>query len=376
MKPNRSYRFWHAATQGFLDSIALALLTLVCFQLRLNLATTVCLYMIVIVVVSLQGSFVSSAVVSLIAVGCLAYYFSPPIFSFRVSDPFDDSAITAFLITSAVITHLVSRVRIREEKLVLANSKLDAQIAEQKLAEDALHQAQTELAHVSRVTTMGELTASIAHEIKQPLAAVITNGNACLRWLARETPDLDEAREAVRRVIRDGNRANEVITRIRALLRKTETRKTQLDINEAIEEVILLTQKDAARRGVRLRLELTAGLPPVFGDRVQLQQVALNLVMNGVEAMALVNDRPRELLISSSQDGTEQLLVAVQDCGMGIDQENLEKIFQAFYTTKSQGMGMGLAISRSIIEAHGGRLWATPNEGEGATIQFTLPLNT
>jgi C4-dicarboxylate-specific signal transduction histidine kinase len=244
-----------------------------------------------------------------------------------------------------------------------------------KQAEQALRKAQADLAHVNRVTTLGELTASIAHEIKQPLAGVITNGGACLRWLARESPDLDEAREAARRVIRDGNRANEVITRIRALMRKTETQKARFDINEAIEEVVLLTQNEAARRDVKLRRELTAGLTPVFGDRVQLQQVILNLVMNGVEAMASVIDRPRELLIFSRTHESDQMLVAVQDCGAGIDQENLEKIFSAFYTTKSQGMGMGLAISRSIIEGHGGRLWAAPNEGEGATIQFTLPLN-
>ena len=248
-------------------------------------------------------------------------------------------------------------------------------VTERKRGEEALRKAQADLAHVNRVTTLGELTASIAHEIKQPLAGVVTNGSACLRWLARESPDLDEACEAARRVIPDGNRANEVITRIRALMRKTETQKAQLDINQAIEEVVLLTQNEAARRDVKLRRELTAGLTPVFGDRVELQQVILNLVMNGVEAMASVIDRPRELVIFSRTHESDQMLVAVQDCGEGIDPENLEKIFSAFYTTKSQGMGMGLAISRSIIEAHGGRLWATPNEGEGATIQFTLPLN-
>jgi PAS domain S-box-containing protein len=248
-------------------------------------------------------------------------------------------------------------------------------VTERKRAEQALQNAQTELAHVTRVTTLGEMTASIAHEINQPLAAVVTNGSACLRWLMGESPNLEEAREASRRVIRDGNRASEVIARIRALMQKTETQKAQLNINEAIQEIVLLTQHEAERKGVRLRLELAAELPPVFGDRVQLQQVALNLVMNGVEAMTAVSDRPRELVIYSRAHESDQVLVAVQDCGMGIDQEDLEKIFIAFYTTKSQGMGMGLAISRSIIEAHGGRLWATPNEGEGATTQFTLPLS-
>jgi PAS domain S-box-containing protein len=247
---------------------------------------------------------------------------------------------------------------------------------ERKQAEEALHKARAELAHVTRVTTLGEMTASIAHEINQPLAAVVTNGSACLRWLMGESPNLEEAREASKRVIRDGNRAGEVIARIRALMQKTETQKAQLDINEAIQEIVLLTQNEAARKGVRLHLELAANLPPVFGDRVQLQQVALNLVMNGVEAMAAVSDRPRELVICSRTHESDKVLVAVQDCGVGIDQEDLEKIFSAFYTTKSQGMGMGLAISRSIIEAHGGRLWASQNEDEGATIQFTLPMNT
>jgi signal transduction histidine kinase len=216
------------------------------------------------------------------------------------------------------------------------------------------------------------MTASIAHEMNQPLAAVVTNGGACLRWLLGESPNLDEAREAARRVIRDGNRASEIISRIRALLRKTDTQKARLDINEAIQEVVLLTQHEATRKGVTLRLELTDGLPPVFADRVQLQQVALNLLMNGVEAMASVNDRPRELVICSRTDKSGQVIVAVQDSGDGIDAENLEKIFDAFYTTKSQGMGMGLAISRSIVENHGGRLWAVRNEGPGATFQFAL----
>jgi NO-binding membrane sensor protein with MHYT domain/nitrogen-specific signal transduction histidine kinase len=248
-------------------------------------------------------------------------------------------------------------------------------VTERKRAEEALRNAQAELAHVTRVTTLGEMTASIAHEINQPLAAVVTNGSACLHWLMGESPNLEEAREASRRVIRDGNRAGEVIARLRALMQKTETQKEQLDINEAIQEIVLLTQNETARKGVRLRLELAANLPPVVGDRVQLQQVALNLVMNGVEAMAALNDRPRELLIQSHPHESDQVLIAVQDCGVGIAPEDIEKIFNAFYSTKSQGMGMGLAISRSIIEAHGGRLWATANTPSGAIFQFTLPID-
>ena len=245
-------------------------------------------------------------------------------------------------------------------------------LTERKHAEEALRKAQVELAHVTRVMTMGELAASIAHEVNQPLAAVVTNGNACLRWLAGATPNLDEAREAVGRIIRDGKRAGEVIGRIRALVKKSGTEQAHLDLNEVIREVVGLTQTEIQKNGVALRMELAADLPPVVGDRVQLQQVFLNLVMNGIEAMSAVTDRARELVICSHQHESDQVFVAVQDSGIGIDRENLEKIFNAFYTTKSQGMGMGLAISRSIVENHGGRLWAVPHDGPGATLQFTL----
>ncbi len=247
-----------------------------------------------------------------------------------------------------------------------------ADIEDRKRAEETLRKAQAELAHVTRATTMGELAASIAHEVNQPLTAIVNNGNACLRWLASEEPDLDEAREAARRVIRDGSRAGEVIIRIRALLRKTDTEKARLDINQAIREVVTLTRNEAAGKGVAIRMELAAGLPPVLGDRVQLQQVILNLIMNGIEAMASVTDRPRELLIRSRQHESDKSLITVRDSGIGLGGQDLERIFDAFYTTKSQGLGMGLAISRSIVEDHGGRLWAVPNDGLGAIFQFTL----
>jgi PAS domain S-box-containing protein len=247
-----------------------------------------------------------------------------------------------------------------------------AQGIERKRAEDALRKAQGELAHVTRVTTMGELTASIAHEVNQPLSAIVTNGNACLRWLAGNSPNFDEAREAARRIIRDGNRASDVIGRIRALVKKGDTEKAPLDINEAIQEIVSLTHSEIQKSGVVLEMNLAGGLPPILGDRIQLQQVILNLVMNGIEAMNTVTDRPRKLLIRSSQHESDKVLVAVQDSGVGINSQNIEKIFDTFYTTKSQGMGMGLAISRSIVENHGGRLWVVPNEGPGATFQFTL----
>jgi signal transduction histidine kinase/CheY-like chemotaxis protein len=252
-------------------------------------------------------------------------------------------------------------------------------VTERKRAEEELRQkeaslreAQTELAHVSRVTTMGELAASIAHEVNQPLAGIATNANAGLHWLAGELPNLEEAREAFRRIIRDGNRAAEVISRMRALFKKARTATEWLDINEAIEEVVILTQSEVRRKTVALRMELAADLPPVMGDRVQLQQVVVNLILNAIEAMSTVEDRERDLLISTQPGEGDEVCVAVQDSGIGLDPKNVERIFDAFHTTKPGGLGMGLSISRSIVESHGGRLWAISNDGPGATFRFTL----
>jgi PAS domain S-box-containing protein len=242
-------------------------------------------------------------------------------------------------------------------------------------AEQALRKAQAELARVTRVTTLGEMTASIAHEVNQPLAAVVANAEACLRWLDRETPNLDGARRSVEWVIDDGNRASEVIRRVRALAKKTDIEKVPLDVNEVVREVIVLVRGELISCQVSLRTEFARTLPMILGDRVQLQQVIINLVRNGVEAMQSVTDRPRELVIRSSQDETEQVLVSVTDCGVGISSENADRLFSAFFTTKASGMGMGLSICRSIMEALGGRLWATANIPHGATFHLTLPLN-
>ena len=350
-------RFWPAAAQCLPGSFVLALLTFVCYRLHVGSTTVALLYLIIIVLMSLTTGFLPSAVVSVIAYCCLDYYFTEPLFHF-MNQPLDFVAPIAFLTTARVITQLMSKVR--------------RTVEDRKRAEETLRRSQAELAHLTRVMTMGELAASIAHEINQPLAAIVNNGSACLRWLAGEAPNLVEAREAARDIIRDGNRAADVIAHIRALLRKTETEKAQLDINQTVHEVLLLTKNEAARKGVSLRLDLAANLPTVLGDRVQLQQVILNLVINGVEAMGPVTDRPRELRIRSRQHESDQVLVTVQDSGIGIDPASLEKIFSAFYTTKSQGMGMGLAISRTIVEDHGGHLWAVPNDGPGTTFQFTL----
>jgi PAS domain S-box-containing protein len=245
-------------------------------------------------------------------------------------------------------------------------------ITDRKRAEAALQEARAELAHIARVTTLGELAASIAHEINQPLAAIVADADACLHWLAADPPAIDSVREALAGVATDSHRAAEVIQRIRALCRRTDPQRERLDINDVIREVLLLVRHEVLGHQVSLRTDLASALPAVLGDRVPLQQVMINLVINGMEAMAPVTDRPRELLIRSQHEA-DQVLVAVQDFGTGIDPDNVDRMFDAFFTTKSSGMGMGLSISRSIIEAHGGRLWASPNAGPGATFQFSMP---
>jgi PAS domain S-box-containing protein len=243
-------------------------------------------------------------------------------------------------------------------------------------AEEALRKAQMELAHVARVTTLGELAASIAHEVNQPLTAVVANAEAGLRWLDRETPNLDAARRSVEWIIGDGNRASEVIRRVRALAQKTDLEKVPLDVNELLSEVVALVRGELISQQVSVRTEFASALPEILGDRVQLQQVIINLVMNGIEAMRSVTDWPRELVIRSGQDETSQVFVSVTDCGVGISAENADRLFNPFFTTKSGGMGMGLSICRSIMDAHGGRLWATSNVPRGATVQFALPMNS
>jgi PAS domain S-box-containing protein len=249
--------------------------------------------------------------------------------------------------------------------------------AEEELrrSEADLLKTQAELAHVTRVTTMGELATSIAHEVNQPIAGVVTNGSACLRWLARvkgESADLAEARQAIQRIIRDGTRAGEVIARIRTLLKKAETAKEPLDLNEAIREIIVLTRGEMNGKRVALRLNLAPDLPLVLGDRVQLQQVMLNLILNGIDAMNKVEGPSRELVIETAALGEREALTTVRDSGVGLNPRTIDQIFEAFHTTKPGGLGMGLSISRSIVESHGGRLWATPNDASGATFQFTL----
>jgi C4-dicarboxylate-specific signal transduction histidine kinase len=250
-------------------------------------------------------------------------------------------------------------------------------VTERKRAEDALDGMRLDLAHVSRISTLGQMAASIAHEINQPLAGIVINGNASLRWLGGDPPNLQEAREATHRIVRDGQRAGEVITRLRSLFRREGPPAERLGMNDVIQEVIAITRGEVQKGGATLRTHLTADLPLVKGDRVQLQQLMLNLIMNAVEAMSEVQVRSREIIISTQRGEGNEVQVAVQDSGVGLDPQGKEKLFDAFYTSKSvgmgMGMGMGLAISRSIVEHHAGRLWAISNDGPGATFLFTIP---
>jgi PAS domain S-box-containing protein len=247
-------------------------------------------------------------------------------------------------------------------------------VTERRRAEEALRQAQADLAHVNRVTTMGELTASLAHEVNQPIAAAVTNANTCLRWLTRDHPDLEEARAAAMRIVKDGTRAADIISRIRLLFKKGTPDWELVDINEVIREMIVLLRGEATRYNIAVQTDLAADLCQAMGDRVQLQQVMMNLIMNSIDAMKEVEGK-REVAIKSERAEDRHLLVSVSDTGVGLPLQEGSQIFDAFFTTKPDGTGMGLSISRSIVESHGGRLWATANSGRGATFHLTLPTN-
>ena len=471
---------WGSVAQGFFGSIALALVTLACFSLGLDLATTAFAYLIVIVLLSLMGSFYVSAVLSIIAVAALNYFFAPPIFNFRVDQAQDSLLVIAFLLTSLIVTGLVRKARSQTEAALEAEvalreqasllnlthdsifvrdmndvitywnhaaeefygwtaedvvgkrvthqllktvfpaplDKIDAElrrsgrwegelvhtkadgtqvvvasrwsllrderqrpltvletnndVTNRKQAEEALRQAQADVAHFSRVTTMGELSASLAHEVNQPIAAVVTQADACLRWLARDTPDLEEVRAAAMRIMKDGTRASEIINRIHLFFKKSTPVREPVDVNGVIREMIVLLRTEMARNSISVRTELAADVPEVIGDRVQLQQVMLNLIMNSIAAMKDVDGR-RELTIKAQRAEDEELMVCVRDTGVGLPPQQADKVFDAFFTTKLDGTGMGLSISRSIIESHGGRLWAADNCPRGACFHFILP---
>lgn len=352
-------RVWNFTRQFLLGITGLTLVTWVCFRFQVNSTTVALLYLIVIGLVSLQGSFLPSGMVSMIAYVSLDSFFTAPLFALGMNQILDLVAPITYVTSAFVVTRLISRLRKSNE--------------ERQRAEETLRKAQAELAHVTRVMSMGEIATSIAHEVNQPLAAIVNNASACLRWLASDSPNVDEAQEAARAIVRDGTRAGEVIARIRASLRKTDPQKRPVDVSRTIRDVVSVLRDEAVRNSVDLRLNLTEPLPFVWGDRVQLQQVILNLMMNGIEATTKSLDQPREILIRTKHNGSEKVLISVQDSGIGINGQDVEKIFDPFYTTKPHGLGMGLAISRSIIEGHGGKLWATPNDGAGMTFQFTLP---
>ena len=266
---------------------------------------------------------------------------------------------------------LERRVIERTQQLTTVNEEMRKEMIERQRAEEALLEAQAELARVTRALGMGELVATIAHEVNQPLTAIVTNGNFCSRRLEGVTPNLHELRAAITEIVNDGARASAIISRIRALLMKGVPDRTKLDINQVIQEVARLLRHELTRSRIPLRADLAPDLPYVLGDRVQLQQVMLNLIMNGIDAMSMITDRPRELLIQSAKH-SEGVLIQVQDSGAGIDPGQADRIFEPFFTDKPEGIGMGLSISRSIVESHGGRLWAVPG-ASGALFEFTLP---
>jgi signal transduction histidine kinase len=369
VRPFRPEAPGRVAVQAVAGIAAIAAVNFICFRLHLNLAPPLCLDLIVIVLLSLRGSFIAAATVSVVAVGSLDFYFTAPLFSLRVLAPIDGIVIVLFLITAAVITALVSRVRANAERLALANLRLEEQVAAVKKAEDQVH-----LARVNRVILMGELTASIAHEVNQPLTGIVANAGTGLRYLAADVPDIEEARKYLGLIARDGKRAGDVVARIRALVKKSPPQSDAVDVNELILDVISLVPSELRTDPLTLQTRLAIDLPLIAADRVQIQQVLLNLIVNATEAMAEGGDRARSLIVSSGKGDLTGVFVEVRDSGPGFDPSNLERLFSSFYTTKPDGMGMGLSISRSIVEAHGGRLWATPNEPKGAAFRFTIPV--
>src|SRR5437667_5670501 len=313
------------------------------------------------------------------------YYFLPPIHSLGPKPDeiprlviFTVSALFVGSLSAAERSAIESLRRARDDlrktvqELRSTNEALQAESLERKHAEEARREAQAELARVSRVTTMGELTASLAHEVNQPIAAAVTNANTCLRWLTRDQPDLAEAREAASRIVKDATRAAEIISRTRLLFKKGAAQRELVGVNEMVREMIVLLRGEATRYNITVRVDLPADLPRIMGDRMQLQQVLMNLIVNSIDAMKEV-DGVRELAVKSQRTEKHEVLVSVSDTGVGLAPQQADQIFNAFFTTKPYGTGMGLSISRSIVDSHGGRLWAADNSPHGASFYFALP---
>jgi signal transduction histidine kinase len=307
----------------------------------------------------------------LISTLVVEYFFVPPFYSFSVSAT-AEAYFAAFIICALVASWVSSSKRKSEEALVETRDQLEIRVSE-RTAE--LMKTQAELAHLSQVLSMGELTASIAHEINQPLTAVVTHGHACVEWLSANPPNLEKARLTANRIIQEGTRAGAVVGRVRALFKQEAQAKTWFDMNELIRELTTFLRDEAVRRHISIRTDLAPNLPKVNGDRIQLQQVLLNLTMNAMDAMLETTSQSNELLVSTCEDGAA-VLVRVEDRGSGLDSETEGKIFDPFFTTKPHGTGLGLSISRSIIDSHQGRLWAEPNPGGGSIFQFTLPVQS
>src|ERR1700747_2671058 len=423
MKLRRLQASWGSIVSALLGCAVLTLVILVCVQLHTRLAIVALLCLLTIVVISLQGRFSVALICSVLAALGLDCFFMQPIFSLVVTRPEDIAALSTFSTIALIVSALGSRMR-------KSYFQLARESTERIRAEEAWREAQAQLAHVTRVATLGELAGSIAHEVNQPLTAIINNADACLALLPTEISKLNDVREALSDIISDADRASSVIERIRGLIKKSPQQKNRVDLNETAREVIALARGELDQNQVLLRTKFADDLPLVLGDRVQLQQVLLNLIINSIEAMSAASEGTRELWVSSEkataalgqsdQDGRGSndlaspgtgdleverrtpsaglseialtkserrtsnaerqtpnacLLVSVADSGPGLDLNNVDRLFGAFYTTKPQGLGMGLSISRSIIEAHGGQLWAKANVPKGALFQFTLPIS-
>jgi C4-dicarboxylate-specific signal transduction histidine kinase len=373
-------------------AISVGIAVVVTLKLGSVIKDTATLFFCSVMLSSWYGGLWPGVFAALLSVVALDYYFIPPLYALGIS--LEEAPDMIVFVSTALFIGWLSgeqkrakeslrhardaldaKVQERTAELKRANEQLQSEIAERELAEEGLIRAQAEIARIARITTMGELAASIAHELNQPLGSIVMSGDACLRWLAAKPPNLDEVRQAVEAIIRDGTRASSVLVRIRGLLRRGERTRERSDINDIIGEVIALSDGELRRSGASLRTEMPGNLPPVVVDRVLLQQVILNLMMNAVEAMRAVSDRARVLRIRTEEQPSGSIVVLVQDSGVGLDPKHSSRMFEAFYTTKAEGIGMGLAISRSIIEAHGGRLWALANDGPGSTFCFTLPID-
>jgi C4-dicarboxylate-specific signal transduction histidine kinase len=342
-----------------LSVCAVAILTFVSYRvIRVNAITAGFAYLLLVLVIASRWELLESVLTAVVATLAFDFFFVPPILGFTPTNPEDWVALFSFLAASLIASHLSATAKRRASEAIRA--------------EQALRRAQADLERVSRVITLGELTASIAHEINQPISAVLTNARTGLRWLKRDYPDLEEASEALSRVVKDVTRVAELITGLRTLFKQGSPRRESIDVNDAVREMIVLLGGETRRHAISVRTELAADLPQILADRVQLQQVLMNLMINAIDAMGNV-DGTRELIIKSQPAEDNQLQVSVSDTGVGLPTHQTDQIFKPFFTTKIHGTGMGLRISQSIVERHGGRLWAADNSPCGATFYLTLP---